>query len=60
MTKLLVVKTTVRPSELKGQVELVSMSSRKVELLTSKGLMGARVSSAKNSCCTYSLPTSIE
>lgn len=53
MTKSLVIKTTIRPVENAG-TELVAMSSRKVELLSSKGLFGARVSSGKNKCCSYS------
>ena len=54
MTKSFVIKTTIRPLVNAGQTEVVAMSSRKVELMIKKGLFGARISSAKGVCCSYS------
>jgi hypothetical protein len=56
MKQTLVLKTVVRPAELAGQTEVVAMSSRKVELLQSKGLMGANFNSAKGVTSTFSMP----
>ena len=54
MTKSFVIKTIIRPLVNTGQTEVVAMSSHKVELMSNKGLFGARVSSGKDKCCIYS------
>ena len=56
MQKVFVIKTVVRPVEQAGQSEVVAMSSRKVELLQSKGLMGANFNSSMGVTSIYSIP----